>query len=310
MGYSMKYIKFSIIGAGRVGSALALSLFNKGIKLAGMYTRSYESYSLLASEMGMSLTNDLLLAVKNAEVVFITVPDAEIEFVAKQIVNICHPDDIKGKYFFHMSGALDSNVLNLLRWNQGYTASLHPIQTFADKKSGWMGIKDIYFTFEGMDESYNAASSFVSFLGGNIIKINKKKKSLYHSALCILSNYSVALTYIAQELLEKSGVEQDNIGEIFYPLIKQTMDNVKSLGSINALTGPIARGDYEVVEGHIKSISTVSDSFARVYKELGEVVLDMAVKRGSIGRYEASYLKNILSKEPNYKNIIDGGMEI
>jgi len=78
-----------------------------------------------------------------------------------------------------------------------YTGSLHPIQSVADKDSGWKKLYNIYYGFEGCEEALKHALTVVKSFEGKLIKIKEQDKTLYHAAACIISNYTVTLSYVA-----------------------------------------------------------------------------------------------------------------
>jgi len=51
--------------------------------------------------------------------------------------------------------------------------------------------------------------------------------------------------------LESIGFDRETADKAFLPLIKNTVHNIERLGSIDALTGPVSRGDNSVVEQHV-----------------------------------------------------------
>jgi len=80
---------------------------------------------------------------------------------------------------------------------------------------------------------FNRCKSFE----GKLIKIKEQDKTLYHAAACIISNYTVTLSYVAYKILESIGFDRETADKAFLPLIKNTVHNIERLGSIDALTG-------------------------------------------------------------------------
>jgi predicted short-subunit dehydrogenase-like oxidoreductase (DUF2520 family) len=60
------------------------------------------------------------------------------------------------------------------------------------------------------------------------------------------------------------------------------LNNIKQRGCINALTGPVARGDDEIVSRHLSDIDEKLPQFSDLYRLLGKYTLDIAAKRGEI----------------------------
>lgn len=287
----MSWLKIGIIGAGRVGCALAIGLKEKGFEIAGIYSRSGNSVEYLNSRLGINVINDIFPTVQNSDAIFITVPDGQINGVAEKInINI---RDVRGKIFLHCSGASTSDELALLHDAGAHIGSLHPIQTFADSENGWKGLDNIYFGFEGSEKSLIFARVIVNAFNSKLLIIDKENKTLYHAAASMLSNYTVTLSYIAGKLLGKAGIETAAGMEAFMPLMKRTVENITASGSAAALTGPISRGDVKTVEAHIIKIKEETPELLEVYKALGRKTIEIAALKGSITSEYAEKLKDL-----------------
>lgn len=287
-------MKVGIIGAGKMGCALALALKQKGATLSGVYSRNEASAWFLTDRLGEPFENNLARTVGDSEVLLVTVPDSAIEEMAREISTKVGHLDLCWKTFLHCSGALSSDALESLRLQGGYTGSLHPIQTFADRENGWKGLEGIYFGFEGCTEAKEHAGKIVEMLGGHMLVVEKKDKPLYHAAACILSNYTVTLSYLAGNLLDSIGIGRDTGVKAFMPLLEKTVKNIGELGSAGALTGPISRGDSRVVEGHIKAMEEQNPGMGQVYRLLGRMTAELALKKGSIGPLDMEKLYKVL----------------
>jgi predicted short-subunit dehydrogenase-like oxidoreductase (DUF2520 family) len=64
------------------------------------------------------------------------------------------------------------------------------------------------------------------------------------------SNQLVALLGAVERVAASAGVPLD----AFLDLVRGTVDNVAVLGPAGALTGPVARGDWDTVRGHLEAI--------------------------------------------------------
>lgn len=283
-----------IIGAGRLGCSLALSLKYKGLKIGGVFSRSNTSFEYLTGLLGNhNMTNTIEACVTDSDIIFITASDDGISNVAGRIAD-CFPDEISQglfaqKCFLHCSGACDSSLLQELKKYGAATGSLHPLQTFADRDNSWHNLYSIYFGFEGDDKALEAAENITGILDGKLILLNSMSKPVYHAAACFLSNYTVVLSYICDFMSKKVGAEGI---KPYFPLLKSTVDNIIEKGSLNALTGPVSRGDAEVVAKHLKAIKKLSegelinagfyDTIAELYRSAAEIGLIMAKERGSL----------------------------
>ena len=289
-------MRAGIIGAGRVGCSLALALSKKGLQGTGVYGRNAESVRIILEGQAVTAFERMDELVKNCDTIFITVPDQAISEVARLIVQSCNSSDLTGKTFLHCSGALASGVLSCIRETGGFTGSLHPIQTFPDKTNSWESMYNIFFGFEGTSEAEATAEKVVSLLEGRILRVNTEGKSLYHAAACILSNYMVALSYSAGQLLEGAGINADIGLKAFAPLVRSTVGNIERLGNIDALTGPISRGDTDTVEAHLDAMEGKFPDAAMLYRSLGRATVALALEKGTIKEERARELIQLLGK--------------
>ena len=263
-------MRVGIIGAGRVGCALATALEKNGADVITLQDRNID------------YENKLENVLKNSDAIFLTVPDSQIELVSEQIVKFSNPKNIDGKVFLHCSGALTSNILKKITEVGGFTGSLHPIQTFPDRNNGWKGIFNIYFGFEGAEKAKESALETVNILNGKMIIIEADKKSLYHAAACVLSNYTVTISNLAENILENVGIPLELSMKAFGPLLKNTVNNIAEMGSVGALTGPISRGDICTLENHLEALTVMKPEIKEIYKILGEATVKLALMKGSI----------------------------
>ncbi len=289
-------MNIGIIGAGKLGNALAVAMNKLEFSISGIYSRSEESCQSLCRKLNLEMDNCLDAVIINSEVIFLCVPDNDIENMASHIASSFKSESVSGKVFFHLSGALSSEVLQPLVDMGAYTGSFHPIQTFADRENSWQKLFGCFFGFEGCDKARKCASKIADKLNAKMIFIRKEQKTLYHAAACMISNYTVTLFYIMHEMLLKSGMDEEAAINAFMPLLKNTVDNIEKLGYINALTGPISRGDHKVVGQHLKAISCEIPEFEAIYRLLGRETIDLAVKKGNLKDDDVLSLKGILGE--------------
>ncbi len=122
----------------------------------------------------------------------------------------------------------------------------------------------------------------IKALDANACTIPTNAKTVYHASAVVASNYLVTLEHFALALLKEAGIAEADAYKILEPLILGTLNNIKVRGSVNALTGPIARGDDEIVSKHLGDIDKKMPQFSDLYRLLGKYTLDITAKRGEI----------------------------
>lgn len=193
---------FSVIGAGRVGTALALALCRKGLELKYLADSSPARARKARKLVGQGrATGDNRLAAGSAGLIFICVPDDLIPEVVKAILSV----ELSGKFVFHTSGAFTSELLQPLARKGARVASFHPVQTFAESVSEPGIFKGIYIGLEGQPEAVELGKMLAARLGAQTLLLSAAEKSLYHLALSISSNFLIILLHDVKEPLRPPG---------------------------------------------------------------------------------------------------------
>ena len=132
------------------------------------------------------------------------------------------------------------------------------------------------------DDAIEFGKEIINALRANSFTIPTHAKTVYHASAVVASNYLVTLEHFALELLKEADLSEENAYEILEPLIMGTLNNIKARGSVNALTGPVARGDDEIVSRHLSDIDKKLPRFSKLYRLMGQYTLDIADRRGEI----------------------------
>lgn len=308
-GSPMSKPGFSIVGAGVVGTAVATLLTARGYHLVGVASRSLPAAQRLAGRLGLregpAGAEAIRMGIKvsqfpwevtgGAKLVFITTPDKGIYEVCTAIQK--HGGFSPGMTVIHMSGALASDSLAPARAAGARVLSLHPLQSFARAEEAVANLPGSVFTLEGDREAEDLGFSIIRDLGGQGFVISKANKALYHGAAVIAANYLVSLAHLSTSILEEIGIPREKGVEALVPLMEGVLKNIKALGPAQALTGPIARGDSETVEKHVRHLAKLPGEYLNIYRELGAYTVKVALEKGTIDREAAGSLLAVLNKE-------------
>jgi predicted short-subunit dehydrogenase-like oxidoreductase (DUF2520 family) len=264
-----KRMRITIIGAGRLGSALARALHKAGYEIHEIVTRADvigTKVRAFAKSIGAQ-TVSFHKATFDADLIWLCVPDREIANVAASIAS---RTNWRKKVAFHSSGALSSEELNVLRELGARVAAVHPFMTFiADTAPALHGVP---FALEGDAAARRKAQLIVRDLGGNPFLISKNHKPAYHAWGSLVSPMLVALLAAAEAAAIEAGQPAKIARARMLPMVKQTIANYEALGPAGAFTGPIARGDAAVVRKHLNALKKQPD-IAEVYRALALTAL-------------------------------------
>ena len=286
-----KVFKLGFIGAGTIGSTLALKLSRQGYPVVAASSRHHTSAKRLAQLItGCSAVTDNQEIANRAEFVFITTPDDVIASAASQIA--WH----HGQMVVHCSGADSTDVLEPARKAGAYVGVFHPLQTFADAKAAAENMPGSTFTLEAEGALLETLKEMASALGGHWIKLAPGDKAIYHAAAVITSNYLVTLVKMATDLWQTFGVPREKATEALLPLIRGTVRNLATIGLPQCLTGPIARGDSGTIRKHLEALKEAAPDMLAVYRELGLKTIPIALAKGGISEPQTEELKTILAQ--------------
>ncbi|QNO13806.1 DUF2520 domain-containing protein [Alkalicella caledoniensis] len=279
-------MNIGFIGAGKVGTVFGHYLKENGLNVVGYYSRNPES-AQKAAEFSSAKVLSLEEVVEQSDIVFLTTPDSVIKKVCDDIgENIGFSNN---QTIVHMSGALKSDILSKAKAQGANTFSLHPMQSFADTKKSIDAIHNTFFTMEGTGDK-SAILEILKKIGNKFKEIEPEHKPLYHAAACVASNYLVTLAKVSTNMLKTIGFNEQEGHDVLMPLMQGTMDNIDKLGVVDALTGPIVRGDMVTIQNHLENLNDDQKSF---YSALGLETLDVAEKRG-LRKEDIEALKKIL----------------
>ncbi len=299
---SMNGNSFCIIGAGVVGSAIAKILSSSAYSITGIYSSSGES-ALRACDYvgGVRVYLDKADLVKKSDIIFLTVSDSSIEKVCKELA--LEKAFSADKIVIHTSGALSSEVLFSASEQGASVFSMHPIQSFAGVEEAVKNLKNSFFGVEGKgtEKARQTVKDIIDTLGGFEVYINTDSKVLYHAAAVVVSNYLVTLVELGCSMMCEAGVDSENAFRLLKPLIIGTLNNIDKMGTTEALTGPIARGDVITVDKHLQEIEEKLPNFLHLFKILGSNTLDIAKNKGKISEENYGLLSSLLRVDPRIK---------
>lgn len=283
-----QFNNIGLIGAGRLGGSLAEALARRGYRIAAVSSRSHASAARLANGTGQAplVCNSPQVVADRCDLVFITTPDNVIKEVADSIAWR------KGQSVAHCSGALTVRALDSAARAGANVAGFHPMQTFTTANQT---LDDVTIAIEGADEIAGALARVARDIGCKHVILASRDKTLYHMSGVLASNYVVTLLNLAEELWEALGISRAAGREALLTLLKGTIANIEQAGSVQALTGPIARGDDATIAAHLERLATDAPALLALYRELGQLTIPIAQAKGTLDKRTAQRLRAILS---------------
>jgi predicted short-subunit dehydrogenase-like oxidoreductase (DUF2520 family) len=269
----------AIVGAGNLGSALALSLRRAGYTIDAVIARSGRTFrDKLSLRKAQRLAKNVRArAVANpeklrADVIWFCVPDSEIRRAAESFAGkvAWTKEEWKRKIALHSSGALTSDELAVLRRRGTAVASVHPMMTFVRESSfgqppsGQLrlgreplgqsapSLKGAPFAIEGDGAAVRVARRIARDLGGDAYSIRKADKVAYHAWGTFASPLLIALLATTERVAAMAGIQGKTARRRMLPILRQTLANYATRNAADAFSGPLIRGDVETVKRHLR----------------------------------------------------------
>ena len=263
--------RIGFVGSGKVGASLGKYLRDKGCSISGYYDR-LEGMAVAAAEATCSeyfLT--LMKLVAASDWVFVTVPDDAIASVWEQ----CRGLDLAGKGFFHCSGSLSSAVFQGSEALGVHVGSAHPVCAVSSHASSDV-FSGKFFVMEGDATGIKMLKSLMMTTGNDYRVIDKDDKARYHAAAVASSNLCCALAQMSEDWLRTCGFDTATAHALIAPLMTGNADNIARKGCIEALTGPVERGDAGTVAKHL---NLLEGNDREIYRLLSLRLLDLAQQK-------------------------------
>ena len=271
----MKRPAISIIGPGRLGSALALRLYSTGYPIAEIVSRKRAS-SLRAAEMlakkVRARPSHFAAAKLDANLIWLCVPDSQIAEVASQLSR----KNSKAQFIFHSSGVVSSDVLAPLKNQGAAVASVHPLMTFIDDSVP--DLKGVTFAIEGDASAARLATAIVKSMKGIPRPIRKQDKPAYHAFATLICPLLISLLASAERAATLAGLSTNEARQRMLPIIQQTLANYMKSGPAKSFTGPIVRGDVETVAMHLAALAKTPVAQS-AYAALAQAALELLPAR-------------------------------
>lgn len=244
-----------LIGSGNVATSLALALNGK-CHLVQVYSRSMASAEALASRVGAQATNDLSQIVTDADIYVISVVDDAIT----RVLETC---PARGGLWVHTSGSTSIDVFKGKRSRYGV---LYPMQSFS--KSCPARMHEVHIFIEGCDScATKEVKELAMLLTNNVHEITSTEREQLHVAAVFACNFANHMFTLSSEVLDEAGIPFDAM----LPLIKTTIAKLDNLPPTQSQTGPAARGDVNVIERHLQSLSGDKHD---IYRLLSQSILN------------------------------------
>jgi predicted short-subunit dehydrogenase-like oxidoreductase (DUF2520 family) len=283
----------NIIGCGAVGKTLGRLFHEAGVfEVQDILTRSLDSARSAAAFIGAGRPVAALAELRPADLHLIAAGDDGIPGCAADLAasGLVGP----GTIVWHASGALPSSILAPVRGQGAAIASVHPVKSFADPLDSVASFAGTWCGIEGDDSAVACLGQAFIALGGKTFSVDARFKDIYHAGSVLVCNYLTALIETGMRAYQKGGLPRQTALEVMEPLVRGTVANIFRVGTAQALTGPIARGDSTVVARQLAALDSWDGEVALIYRALGSVALELSQERGGASEDDLERVRQVL----------------
>jgi predicted short-subunit dehydrogenase-like oxidoreductase (DUF2520 family) len=233
--------RVGVVGAGRLGTAVAGALRSAGLPVEGPAGRG--------------------VVPRDCTALLLCVPDAAIGAAAATVAGAA-------PFVGHVSGATPLSALEPAAGAGAATFGLHPLQTFAPPPAA-VSLAGAGCAVAGSSpEALGLACELARLLGMEPFEIDDSGRAAYHAAASVASNFLLTLQGTAERLAGAAGLERGEARALLAPLVRQTVENWARLGPERALTGPVARGDEDTVALQRAAVEEEAPELLPLFDEL------------------------------------------
>lgn len=230
-------MRIAMIGAGNLATNMGLALKKAGHDVVQVYSRTMESASTLANQLGCAYTTNVEEVTCDADLYVFSVKDDVLESLAQQIGK-----SRGGALFVHTAGSMPLDVFKGCAKHYGV---FYPMQTFSKNKP--LDFKEIPCFIEAESESsLETLHKLGATISNRIYKLDSNRRKYLHLSAVFACNFANHCFDIAAEILEKHGIPFG----VMLPLIDETAQKIHYMSPFDAQTGPAIRYDENVMKKH------------------------------------------------------------
>lgn len=264
----------AVYGAGRTGLAVARLARERGVPLAGVWSRSPldAARRRLAAELPVVVAEEPPCLVADAWL--LAVADDAIDPVARRLAAVAARAEELPDVAAHCAGALPVAAIEPLAGLGIPIGSWHPVMTFRGDPRDAAALAGAWVALEGEPEAVGVLKALTERLGPRSVTLTGEDRACYHAALVLASNGRVALSAAAEWLLADTGIEPEDARALLAPLVARTEENLAARAPTGALTGPVARGDASTVRLQLEALADRPE-MAALYRALAAIAVGL-----------------------------------
>lgn len=247
-------MKIILIGAGNLATHLGKAIFEAGHDVVQVFSRTMQSASVLASQLGAQPVTEITSVRDDADMYIFSVKDSAL---AELVPRVCKKNE--NQVFLHTAGSIPMSMFRGMALHYGV---LYPMQTFSKQRE--VDFLKIPCFVEANDEfALRQIGDLAHQVSQRVYQLSSEDRRYLHLSAVFACNFVNHCYAISQDILQERGIPFD----VMLPLIDETAAKVHELSPMDAQTGPAVRYDTNVIRAQgalLKANPIVKDIYDRM----------------------------------------------
>ena len=271
-----------VVGVGRLGSAISVQLRKSGWPV----TVRTQSPAGRRQARRLELVEADAAALSRADLCLLTVPDGAVAPVSRAVAPLLG----KTTGLVHCAGALTLEVLQPAAAGRP-TGSFHPLVSVTGPETPLAGHSVAIATRSRVLAPL--LGRLAQALGLRPLRVPEEGRAAYHAGAAMAASGLLALLDAAVAAWRAAGVAERDALAALAALMRSAVAGAEARGIVPALTGPVIRGDAEVVQAHVRGLPP---EVLPIYLALQQRVLAHAAAR--LPHHTVARVAAVLGPEP------------
>ncbi len=297
MAVDLGALRIGFVGAGRLGTSLAWSIAQRGMRVVAASDAIPASAERLAAKIPGCRITGMQDVIDGCDLVFITTPDELIESTAAQ-------GRWRPKMFaVHCSGVTDVSALESAEAAGAVAGGFHPMQTFGDPGAAVRSLPGCTITIEAKEPLNAVLVAIAERLACRVNRLPAGMRGRYHAAAGITSQFINALFREASTIWQTWGATEEDAVRALLPLARGTLESIESVGICKGMPGPVSRGDVASIEKHVAALRPLGDDAMEFYRLLCGRTIPLALECGAIDETAAARFRETLAESAREREV-------
>lgn len=258
-------LRCSLVGPGRVGSSLAAWAVACGATVVAVAGRSASRATTVASALGAEPIALAELASHHQDLLLLAVADDAYAAVARELA-----ERPQAPVVLHVSGSLPMRALDPLAARGSRAGVLHPLKAFARSLPEVAEARGVFFALGGEPAAVALGNRLVAAWEGHAAVLAEEQRLLYHFAASMVAG-GVATLLAAADSLARRLALPPAVWRGYLELARGAVEQVAAADApARSITGPAARGDWELVRRQLAAVGELDPGLARLARTLAE----------------------------------------